>query len=1166
VFGRSYESRIASVMAARRRCRRRLTAVMLASALMLSVSAVVPPAGAQAGGEADPPVLVVALESSLSDVGTAASLVAAGKGDAVVFAVSVDSLGDASADLVRVQMPERIYIVGGTSAVGADVEHRLRSLAPGVSITRFAGSTRVETAALAADEALDGRSASKIIVANGWSLPDVGAAAAAVAAGAADAVLYAGRDVLGEPTRDALGAQRPATVLIAGGPAALSAGVEAAAATAAGGATTSRLAGATRLETAARVAQEALPDGATTVVVADGWSLADVGVAATLAASMPDSAVLYSADGDDLPAALDAALRSLAPDRIVLVDARSAASRGVLNGLARRGTSTRISSTVNATRAALGEDVGERVEVEEADPAAAIANAEAYMVELVNELRESVGVPPLHPNDLISNVARNWSTVMQERTTFEHNPNWRSEYPPGNVSGGENISRLTWPTIRYGNENNAYVPCPNCITLRTATQESFDSLKDSPGHYANMVHPNFGQIGVGIVAGPNSVWFTQNFACYATRPLQPDETCPSGPGPTSSATEIDVDDLSVVAGIEAPYSVSSIRDGEYVAMDYSVGVSGGLCAIRSDNSIMCWSGNPSSRLKDVPSGEFMDISILGERACALRLDGTITCWGDFAGPGLPNPPSGAHQSIAVASNYACALREDRTIACWGMGKDWERADASGVLDTPAGTYAAVSPGNRHACALRTDGAIRCWGDERSGLTDSPSGTFTALAADGGACAVRADGTAHCWDSTFSGQQQFDFGGNGSQPIASIAGGNSTVCALDTNSHLACKHAQLATVVGNEIIVADGSSFDVSVPNGPFSSISVGSRSGCGLRPDGAIACWGRGHDNLHVPPGNYQSLSNSCGLRIDGTMVCWKGLRAPDLPLSFWGRGVRSGVAVFPGEYVAMSSGPPPGSFNGHFAVCGVTTDAALNCFGADLVTGWVSRQPQRIEGSYESVVVGHGAACALRTDSTISCWGEESARQFGMLDAPSGTFTQISAGFLHFCAIRSNQSVTCWGHNGADQLDAPGGRFTSISSGGDLTFGVRPDGSAVSWGDHNWGGGWTNWTGFSPEQRFALISLGPQGGCYVGPAGSTGCFGPAGSGMRPPHLSQLGLDESGKFLEWTSIDFNSRCGIRSDDGVTCWPELPDGVTWHTAETMIWTYGDDLPGPHQWAW
>ncbi len=227
------------------------------------------PAGAQSGGQGDPPVLVVALGSSLSDVGTAAALVAAGKGDAVVFAESVDRLGIDNLRLVSEQAPERVFIVGGRRAVGTEIESELRSLAPGVSIQRFAGSTRVHTAALAADEALAGRRVSKIILANGWSLPDVGAAAAAVAAGTADAVLYAERGNLGEPTREALGEHRPGTVLIAGGTAALSAGVEADASTAAGGTSTTRLGGATRLETAALIAQEALPGGRAVGAAAD---------------------------------------------------------------------------------------------------------------------------------------------------------------------------------------------------------------------------------------------------------------------------------------------------------------------------------------------------------------------------------------------------------------------------------------------------------------------------------------------------------------------------------------------------------------------------------------------------------------------------------------------------------------------------------------------------------------------------------------------------------------------------------------------------------------------------------------------------------------------------------------------------------------------------------
>ncbi|WP_419947272.1 hypothetical protein [Candidatus Poriferisodalis sp.] len=65
---------------------------------------------------------------------------------------------------------------------------------------------------------------------------------------------------------------------------------------------------------------------------------------------------------------------------------------------------------------------------------------------------------------------------------------------------------------------------------------------------------------------------------------------------------------------------------------------------------------------------------------------------------------------------------------------------------------------------------------------------------------------------------------------------------------------------------------------------------------------------------------------------------------------------------------------------------------------------------------------------------------------------------------------------------------------------------------------------------------------------------------------SLLGTDESGSSLDWVSFDLYSRCGIRTDGGVTCWPQLPGGVTWHTAETMLWTYGTDVEASGQWPW
>lgn len=126
---------------------------------------------------------------SLSDVGTAASLVAAGEGDAVVFA-ETGTLGGPTSDVMTVSAPTRVVLVGGTAALNADVHSEISRLVPGVSIERFAGTDRIDTAARAARRSLGDSTGGTLVLANGWSLSDVGTAASVVASGGADAVLY----------------------------------------------------------------------------------------------------------------------------------------------------------------------------------------------------------------------------------------------------------------------------------------------------------------------------------------------------------------------------------------------------------------------------------------------------------------------------------------------------------------------------------------------------------------------------------------------------------------------------------------------------------------------------------------------------------------------------------------------------------------------------------------------------------------------------------------------------------------------------------------------------------------------------------------------------------------------------------------------------------------
>ena len=173
----------------------------VASVLVLgALLALVPSAG---GAQESSVVLAFASRGSLSDVGTAASLAAAGGADAVVL-VDSEGLSDSAAGVVRRAMPARAVFVGGTAVLPASVQSRVEELSDGVSVERFAGADRAATAADAARRAGAGSQDVSVALANGWSLADVGVAAALVAAGGADVVLYGGIDALGDATASAL--------------------------------------------------------------------------------------------------------------------------------------------------------------------------------------------------------------------------------------------------------------------------------------------------------------------------------------------------------------------------------------------------------------------------------------------------------------------------------------------------------------------------------------------------------------------------------------------------------------------------------------------------------------------------------------------------------------------------------------------------------------------------------------------------------------------------------------------------------------------------------------------------------------------------------------------------------------------------------------------------
>ena len=277
-------------------------------------------------------VVIVANGWSPSDIGVAAALSARTPDSAVIYTAG-DRLSVSARDLLVDYLPASVIVVGGEAAVSDAALVSARRASEVDAVERLTGATRSDTAAAVARRILGTADAggATVIVANGWSPADIGVAAVLSARTPRSAVVYTGPGSLPEATERLLAEERPARVVIVGGDAAVRPAVESQIRAAAPGVVLERVSGATRTGTAAGVArrflgpsQAAVTEGLT-VIVANGWSPSDIGVAAALSARTDGSAVLYT-QGSRLSAEAEAVLRDYQPARIIFIGGTAAIS------------------------------------------------------------------------------------------------------------------------------------------------------------------------------------------------------------------------------------------------------------------------------------------------------------------------------------------------------------------------------------------------------------------------------------------------------------------------------------------------------------------------------------------------------------------------------------------------------------------------------------------------------------------------------------------------------------------------------------------------------------------------------------------------------------------------------------------------------------------------
>ena len=117
------------------------------------------------------------------------------------------------------------------------------------------------------------------------------------------------------------------------------------------------------------------------------------------------------------------------------------------------------------------------------------------MLELINAERSAAGLRPLAADPELTQVAEAHSTDMFARGYFAH----------VTPEGRDPFERMREAQVRFSTagENLALAP-----TLQIA----HTGLMNSPGHRANILQPEFGRVGIGIMdGGIHGLMVTQDF-------------------------------------------------------------------------------------------------------------------------------------------------------------------------------------------------------------------------------------------------------------------------------------------------------------------------------------------------------------------------------------------------------------------------------------------------------------------------------------------------------------------------------------------------------------------------------------------------------------------------------------------------------------------------------
>ena len=609
------------------------------------------------------------------------------------------------------------------------------------------------------------------------------------------------------------------------------------------------------------------------------------------------------------------------------------------------------------------------------------------------------------------------------------------------------------------------------------------------------------------------------------------------------------------------------------------------CGLKTDGSFLCW-GDPTGGYdhnRGEPTGlsDFRSISVGSEHTCAVRAGGELYCWGRYGEAGPPGGESDGFSSVSVGEWHICGIKIGGAVECWSTTDyDWNPEAESGQTEPPAdaGPFRSISAGGLHTCGVRTDGSVLCWGSDEFGQSTPPEGEFQSISAGGRhTCGIRINGSVRCWGENSDwedrrdekhlgatlrptntplvphkgdGQENRRFVGQGTPPegaFRAVSAGWRHTCGIRVDGALACW--------GSPPLAPE----QAMPPAGVFISVSVAYGHACAVREDNTVMCWGH-RDYQHTDPPGYVAMSSNgvdylCGEQSDGARVCRARNGAPDLPAPRNFIAIAAGYEhtcglLDTGAAVCWGNVPasPQGSFTSISDGCFVDAAGRAVCW-----TNYVQfrkYETRSYEGPFRSAVGDGGwpvgqLTCGLRVDNSVFCWDDDYCRGHDGYPcpppSPEGTFQSISVAGEHACGVKTGGAIVCWGHWDDDypvSALAPDGEFQSISIGEFHACAVRADGAVACWGNDDAG------QATPPAGEFRSVSVGQNHSCGVKTDGTVACWGSNISTysfalIPDPNTTYetyrgQATPPEGTFRAVSAGQWHT-CGIRTDGSATCW-------------------------------